>query len=145
MPGKVNPTQCEALLMCSAQVTGNDVAINVGGSRGDLQLNVYKPMLVYDFLQSCRLLADGCSSFRRHLVQGITPNRERIQRYVEESLMLVTSLTPHIGYKNAATIAQRALAQSTTLRQAAVDSGLLSEEEFDRYVRPEEMLGPRAG
>lgn len=143
MPGKVNPTQCEALAMCCAQVFGNDVAINFSGARGDLQLNVFKPIIAHDFLQSCRLLADGCSSFRRHLVVGLSANEERIREYLDRTLMLVTSLTPHIGYANAGLIAKRALDEGITLREAALASGLVSAEEFDRHVRPENMLGPR--
>jgi fumarate hydratase class II len=142
MPGKVNPTQCEALGMCCAQVFGNDVVINFAGARGDLQLNVFKPVMAYDFLQSCRLLADGCDSFRRHLVMGLEANETRIAEYLERTLMLVTSLTPHIGYANAAVIAKCALDQGITLREAALKSGLISAEEFERHVKPEDMLGP---
>jgi fumarate hydratase class II len=142
MPGKVNPTQCEALGMCAAQVFGNDVAINFAGARGDFQLNVFKPLLAHAFLKSCRLLADGSQSFREHLVVGLAANEVRMREYLERTLMLVTSLTPHIGYQNAAVIAKRALDEGTTLREAALSSGLVSAEDFDRLVRPENMLGP---
>src|SRR5690606_9643965 len=142
MPGKVNPTQCEALTMCAAQVMGNDVTINLAGASGHFELNVYKPVMVYAFLQSARLLADGCDSFRKHLVVGIEPRRDRIQYFVEQSLMLVTALAPHIGYDKAAAIAKRAHADGTTLREAALASGFISAADFDRLVRPELMLAP---
>jgi fumarate hydratase, class II len=144
MPGKVNPTQCEALTMACAQIFGNDVAINIGGASGNFQLNVYKPLIVHDFLQSARLVADGCDSFRRHCAVGIEPNLARLAEHVEASLMLVTALNPHIGYDAAATIAKKAHAEGTTLRQAALALGAVSAEDFDRWVRPEEMLGPSA-
>ncbi|HEU5073814.1 MAG TPA: class II fumarate hydratase [Polyangiaceae bacterium] len=143
MPGKVNPTQCEALTMCAAQVIGNDVTLNLAGSSGHFELNVYKPVIVYDFLMSARLLADSCDSFRKHLVVGIEPRLDRIGYYVEHSLMLVTALTPHIGYDRAAAIAKRAHQEGCTLREAAVASGFVTEDDFDRLVRPELMLGPR--
>jgi fumarate hydratase class II len=142
MPGKVNPTQAEALTMACAQVFGNDVAVTFGGAGGNFQLNVYKPLLAHDFLQSARLIADGCDSFRRHCAVGIEPNRARIQANLERSLMLVTALNPHIGYDNAARIAKKAHAEGSTLREAAVALGLVSGEDFDRWVRPADMTGP---
>jgi len=143
MPGKVNPTQSEALTMLCAQVMGNDVAVNIGGSSGNFELNVFKPLLCHNFLHSCRLLADGCDSFRKNCAAGIEPNRERIQMHLENSLMLVTALNPHIGYDNAAKIAKKAHAEGTTLREAALELGLLSSEDFDRWVKPERMVGPK--
>ncbi|MBK7861956.1 MAG: class II fumarate hydratase [Archangiaceae bacterium] len=143
MPGKVNPTQCEALTMLCAQVMGNDVAIGLGGASGNFELNVYKPLLIYNFLQSCRLLADGMSSFREHCVQGIEANRARIAENLERSLMLVTALNPHIGYDNAAQIAKTAHREGKTLREVAAQLGLVKPEDFDRWVRPEEMCGPK--
>jgi len=141
MPGKVNPTQAEALMMLCAQVLGNDVAINVGGASGNFELNVFRPLLIHDFLQSCRLLADGCDSFRERCAAGIEPNRERIRELLERSLMLVTALNPHIGYDNAAKIARKAHAEGTTLREAALALGLVTGEQFDEWVRPEAMIG----
>jgi fumarate hydratase class II len=143
MPGKVNPTQCEAMTMLCARVFGNDVAINIGGASGNFELNVYKPVIADAFLQSARLLADGCDSFRLNCAVGIEPNRERIAMHLEESLMLVTALTPHIGYDNAARIAKKAHHEGTTLRAAAEALGLVSPEDFARWVRPEEMVGTR--
>lgn len=140
MPGKVNPTQSEALTMACAQVFGNDVAINVGGASGNFELNVYRPMMIYDFLQSCRLLADGCDSFRERCAAGIEPNRARIEELLDRSLMLVTALNPHIGYDNAAKIAKKAHADGTTLREAALTLGLVSAEQFDAWVRPTDMV-----
>jgi fumarate hydratase class II len=142
MPGKVNPTQSEALMMVCAQVLGNDVAVNVGGASGNFELNVFRPLLIHDFLQSCRLLADGCDSFRERCAAGIEPNRERIRELLEQSLMLVTALNPHIGYDNAAKIARKAHAEGTTLRDAALALGLVTAEQFDAWVRPERMVGP---
>ncbi|HLV20126.1 MAG TPA: class II fumarate hydratase [Polyangiaceae bacterium] len=144
MPGKVNPTQSEALTMACAQIFGNDVAINVGGASGNFELNVFKPLIVHNFLQSCRLIADGAKSFREHCAVGIEPNRPRVAEHLENSLMLVTALNPHIGYDNAAKIAKHAHKQGTTLKQAAVELGLVSPEDFDRWVRPEQMVGPAA-
>src|SRR5882757_7805337 len=144
MPGKINPTQSEAMTMLCAQVLGNDVAVNVGGASGSFELNVYKPLLAYNFLQSARLLADGCDSFRKNCAVGIEPNRARIQAHLERSLMLVTALNPHIGYDNAAKIAKKAQAEGSTLREAAEALGLVSAEDFGRFVRPEEMLGPKS-
>ncbi|RMF86191.1 MAG: class II fumarate hydratase [Nitrospirae bacterium] len=143
MPGKVNPTQAEAMTMVCAQVIGNDTTINVAGASGNFELNVFKPVLIHNLLQSIRLLADACDSFRERCVVGIEPDRERIAELLERSLMLVTALNPHIGYDNAAKIAKKAHAEGTTLKEAALALGLLTEEEFDRWVRPERMLGPR--
>jgi fumarate hydratase class II len=141
MPGKVNPTQCEALTMASAQVFGNDVAINIAGASGNFELNVYKPLLIHAFLQSARLLADGADSFREHCASGIRPNPARLREHLERSLMLVTALAPHIGYDAAARIAKKAHAENTTLREAALALGTVSADDFDRWVRPEAMLG----
>jgi fumarate hydratase class II len=142
MPGKVNPTQAEAMLMACAQVFGNDVALNIGGSNGNFELNVFKPLIIHNFLQSARLLTDCASGFREHLVLGIQPNKERIRELLDRSLMLVTALTPHIGYENAASIARKAHLEGTTLKEAAAALELVSEQDFDRFVRPEDMLGP---
>jgi fumarate hydratase class II len=142
MPGKVNPTQAEALTMACCQVMGNDVAINFGGALGNFELNVYKPLIAHAFLQSVRLLADGASSFDVHCARGIEPNRDRIGELVSRSLMLVTALAPHIGYDRAAEIAKKAHREGTTLREAALALGHVSGEDFDRWVRPEAMVGP---
>jgi fumarate hydratase class II len=142
MPGKVNPTQCEALTMIAAQVMGNDTAITFAGASGNFELNVYKPVIIYNLLQSVRLLSDGCRSFGERCVAGITPNEQVIAGYVQNSLMLVTALNPHIGYDKAAQIAQHAHTQGTTLKEAAVSLGFLTAEEFDRIVVPEDMTGP---
>ncbi len=142
MPGKVNPTQAEAMLMVAAQVLGNDVTINIGGASGNFELNVFKPVIIYNLLQSIRLLADTCTMFNQYCAVGIEANRERIREHLERSLMLVTALTPHIGYDNAARIAKKAYDEGCTLREAAVVLGLLTEAEFDRLVRPEAMIGP---
>ncbi|MEN3026678.1 MAG: class II fumarate hydratase [Chlorobiota bacterium] len=142
MPGKVNPTQSEAMTMVATQVLGNDVTISIAGSLGAFELNVYKPVIIFNFLQSVRLLADACRSFTRYCVVGIEPNRERLRAYVEQSLMLVTALNPYIGYDNAARIAKHAYQTGKSLKEAAVELGLLTTEEFDRIVRPEQMLGP---
>jgi fumarate hydratase, class II len=143
MPGKVNPTQAEALTMLCAQVIGNDVAVAIGAASGHLELNVYKPMIIHAFLQSARLLADGCRSFDEHCARGIEPNRERISELLERSLMLVTALAPHIGYDRAAEIAKKAHRDGSTLRAAALALGYVGAEDFDRWVRPEAMIGPR--
>ena len=140
MPGKVNPTQCEALTMLCCQVFGNDVAINFGGASGNFELNVFRPMIAYNFLQSVRLLADGMRSFNDHCAVGIEPNRERIHELVERSLMLVTALNPHIGYDKAAAIAKKAHKEGTSLREAAIASGHLTGDQFDQWVRPEQMV-----
>ena len=142
MPGKVNPTQCEALTMVAAQVMGNDVAVAIGGSGGFLQLNVFKPVMIYNLLQSIRLLGDACRSFADNCVSGIEPNRDRIADLVDRSLMLVTALNPKIGYDNAAKVAKKAHAEGITLKQAAVALGLLTAEEFDELVRPDKMARP---
>lgn len=142
MPGKVNPTQSEAMTMLCAQVFGNDVAINFGGASGNFELNVFKPLVAHNFLMSCRLIADGADSFRKHCAAGIEPNRPRIQQLLERSLMLVTALNPHIGYDSAAKIAKKAHHEGTTLREAALALGLVSAEDFDRWVRAEDMVGP---
>ena len=141
LPGKVNPTQCEALTMVCCQVFGNDVAINLAGASGNFELNVYKPVLIHNFLQSVRLVSDGVRSFERHCVRGIEPDRERIAELVARSLMLVTALTPHIGYDQAAAIAKHAHREGLSLREAALALGYVSGEEFDRWVRIEEMVG----
>jgi fumarate hydratase class II len=141
MPGKVNPTQCEAVTMLAAQVMGNDVAVNIGGASGNFELNVFKPVIIHNFLQSVRLLADGSDSLREHCVVGIEPNRERIQHNLDNSLMLVTALNPHIGYDNAARIAKTAHKQGKTLRQTAIELGLVTGEQFDAWVRAEKMVG----
>ena len=141
MPGKVNPTQSEALTMLAAQVFGNDVAINFGGASGNFELNVFRPMIAYNFLQSVRLLADGMVSFNDHCAVGIEPNRERIAELVSRSLMLVTALNPHIGYDKAAFIAKKAHKEGTSLREAALASGHVTAEEFDAWVDPALMVG----
>jgi fumarate hydratase class II len=143
MPGKVNPTQCEALTMVCCQVMGNDVAINIGGASGNFELNVFRPMVAHNFLQSVRLLADGMASFDTHCVAGLEPNRERIAELVSGSLMLVAALNPHIGYDLAATIAKKAHAEGTSLRNAALSLGALSADEFDQWVVPADMVGRR--
>ncbi len=142
MPGKVNPTQSEAMTMVAAQVFGNDTTINFGGASGNFELNVYKPVIIYNFLQSVRLLADTCVMFEEHCAVGIEPNKEKIQHFVENTLMLVTALNPHIGYDNAARIAKHAHHNNLSLKQAAVELGILTAEKFDQLVRPENMLGP---
>ena len=142
MPGKVNPTQCEALTMACAQVFGNDVAIGFAGSQGNFELNVYKPLIIHAFLQSTRLLADGMDSFRRHCALGIEPNLPRIRELLDRSLMLVTALNRHIGYDRAAAIARKAHTEGLTLKEAALALGFVSAEQFDEWVRPEQMLGP---
>ena len=141
MPGKVNPTQCEALTMLCCQVMGNDVAIGIGGASGNFELNVFKPLLAHNFLQSVRLLADGMNSFEHHCVRGITANRERIAELMERSLMLVTALVPHIGYDRAAAIAKRALEEGADLRVAALASGVVTADDYDRWVVPARMVG----
>ncbi|RKI50085.1 class II fumarate hydratase [Corallococcus sp. AB004] len=141
MPGKVNPTQSEALTMLSAQVMGNDVAISLGGASGNFELNVFKPLIIQNFLQSCRLLADGMRSFRLNCAVGIEPNLPRLQENLQRSLMLVTALNPHIGYDNAAKIAKTAHKQGKTLKEVAVELGLVTAEQFDQWVRPEKMTG----
>lgn len=142
MPGKVNPTQSEAMTMVCAQVIGNDTAIAVGGMSGNFELNVFKPLMIFNLLNSIRLLGDACESFNEHCAVGIVPDPEGIRKHLENSLMLVTALNPHIGYDNAAKIAKKAHKEGTTLRQAALELGLLTDEEFTAWVRPELMTGP---
>ncbi len=143
MPGKVNPTQCEAMTMVCAQVIGNHVAITVAGSNGHFELNVFKPVIIYNVLQSIRLLADAARSFTDRCVVGIEADEKRIKFLMESSLMLVTSLNPHIGYDNAAKIAKKAHADGTSLKEAGIALGLLTSEQFDEWVRPEDMISPR--
>ncbi|QJR15145.1 class II fumarate hydratase [Usitatibacter palustris] len=142
MPGKVNPTQCEALTMACAQVMGNDVAINIGGAHGHLELNVFKPLIAHNFQQSVRLLGDAMASFEQHCARGIEPDRERISELLENSLMLVTALAPHIGYDKAAQIAKQAHREGSSLRDAALASGHVTAAQFDAWVRPEDMTRP---
>ena len=142
MPGKVNPTQCEAMTMVCVQVIGNDTAISFAGSQGNFELNVFKPVIIHNFLHSVRLLSDACHSFTEHCVVGIQANREKISQYVQSSLMLVTALSPHIGYDKSAQVAHKAYVENKTLRQACLELGFLKGEEFDRYVRPGEMTKP---
>src|SRR5690606_13500012 len=144
MPGKVNPTQCEALTMIGAQVAGNDVAIGIAASSGNFELNVFQPVLAYNALQSLRLLADGLASFDRNCARGIEPVRERIEELLERSLMLVTALNPHIGYERSAEIAKKAHREGTTLREAALARGYVDAALFDEWVRPRDMTGPSA-
>ena len=141
MPGKVNPTQCEALTMVCAQIMGNDVAVSVGGSNGHFELNVFKPMIIFNVLNSATLLADAAASFSENCVVGIEANKPRIQEHLENSLMLVTALNPHIGYENAAKIAKKAHAEGLTLREAAIQLELLNNDQFNEWVRPDEMIG----
>ena len=145
MPGKVNPTQCEALTMLCCQVLGNDVAINVGGASGNFELNVYKPLIACNFLQSVRLLADGMVSFETHCIRGIVARKDRIAELLERSLMLVTALTPHIGYDRAADIAKFAHHHNCTLKEAALALDYVGAKDFDRWVRPETMIRPAPG
>lgn len=144
MPGKVNPTQSEAMTMVCAQVMGNDVAVNIGGSNGHFELNVFKPLIIFNYMNSARLLADACESFTENCVIGIEANEENCKKNLENSLMLVTALNKHIGYDNAAKIAKNAHAKGLTLRQSAIELGLLTTEQFDQWVRAEDMLGPSA-
>lgn len=141
MPGKVNPTQAEALTMVATQVMGNDVAITFGGATGQYELNVFKPVMISNFIESARLIGDACVSFNDHCAVGIEPNYEGIKKHVDNSLMLVTALNPHIGYENAARIAKKAHSENTSLREAALALGLLTNEQFDAWVRPEDMIG----
>ena len=143
MPGKVNPTQCEALTMLACQVMGNDVAVNLAGASGNFELNVYKPVIIHNLLQSVRLLADGATSFEEHCARGIEADRERIAELVQRSLMLVTALNPHIGYDKAAQIAKRAHKEGMSLREAALGSGWVTAEQFELWVRPQDMVGVR--
>jgi len=143
MPGKVNPTQCEALTMLCTQVIGNDTTITLAGASGNFELNVYRPVIAYNILQSIRLLADGCRSFSKHAVAGIEPNQERIDHNLYNSLMLVTALNPHIGYDKAAEVAKKAFKDKSTLREAIIQLDYMSGEDFDRLVQPEQMIHPR--
>ena len=143
MPGKVNPTQCEALTMLCTQVIGNDTTITLAGASGNFELNVYRPAIAYNILQSIRLLADGCRSFSEHAVAGIEPNQERIDHNLYNSLMLVTALNPHIGYDKAAEVAKKAFKDKSTLREAIIQLDYMSGEDFDRLVQPEQMIHPR--
>jgi fumarate hydratase class II len=143
MPGKVNPTQCEAMTMVCAQVMGSHTTVTVAGAQGHLELNAFKPVIAFNVLQSIRLLADGSRSLTDHCIIGIQPDRPRIAQHLERSLMLVTALSPRIGYDRAAEIAKRALRNNTTLRHEAVSGGFVTAEEFDRWVRPEEMIRPK--
>ncbi|MCS6859951.1 MAG: class II fumarate hydratase [Abditibacteriales bacterium] len=144
MPGKVNPTQCEAMTMVCAQVMGNDVAVNIGGASGNFELNVYMPLIAHNVLQSIRLLSDACESFNAHCAKGIEPMRDNIERHLRNSLMLVTALNPHIGYDKAAKVAQKAHREGLTLREAAIALGFLTGEEFDKFVKAEDMIAPKA-
>jgi fumarate hydratase class II len=141
MPGKINPTQCEALTMVATRVMGNDVAVGVAGSQGNFELNVFKPVMIYSLLQSIRLIADAVRSFTDRLVVGIRPDRERIETLMKGSLMLVTALSPHIGYDRAAEVAHEAHRSGKTLRETAVAMGVVTASDFDRWVRPEAMVG----
>jgi fumarate hydratase class II len=142
MPGKVNPTQCEAMTMVAVQVVGNDTAIAFAGSQGNFELNVFKPVIIFNVMHSIGLLSDACRSFTKYCVAGLEANRARIAEYVESSLMLVTALSPHIGYDKAAKVAKKAHVEGTTLREACIALGFLKGEEFDRFVRPERMISP---
>jgi fumarate hydratase class II len=144
MPGKVNPTQSEAMTMVCVQVIGNDMAISMAGSQGNFELNVFKPVMIHNLLHSVRLLADSCRSFNDFCVEGIEPRREKINEFLTNSLMLVTALSPHIGYDNAAKVAKTAYENNATLREECINLGFLSGEDFDKFVRPEEMTSPKA-
>ncbi len=144
MPGKVNPTQAEALTMVCAQVMGNHTTVSLAGAGGHFELNVFKPVLIYNLLQSAQLIGDACDSFRRNCVEGLQANEDRIDALMQQSLMLVTALNPHIGYDKAAQVAKKAYAENTTLKAAALKLGLLTEAQFDAWVKPSRMLGPRA-
>jgi fumarate hydratase, class II len=143
MPGKVNPTQCEAMTMVCAQVFGNDTTVNFAGASGNFELNVYKPVIIFNVLQSIRLIADSCDSFTDHCIAGIKANELNIKKHLQNSLMLVTALNPYIGYDNAAKVAKKALHENKTLKESAIELGLLTAEQFDQYVRPEDMIGPK--
>jgi fumarate hydratase, class II len=140
MPGKVNPTQCEAMTMVCAQVIGNDAAIAIGGMNGHFQLNVFKPVMIFNFLMAARLIGDACVSFDDNCVAGIEANTANIKANLEKSLMLVTALNPHIGYENAAKIAKKAHSEHKTLREAAIELGLVTNEQFDQWVDPRKMI-----
>jgi fumarate hydratase class II len=142
MPGKVNPTQCEALAMIAVQVMANDVAVGLGGAGGYLEMNVYKPLIIFNIAHSITIMTDGCTNFRKFLVEGTTPNLQKICEYVERSLMLVTALSPVIGYDKASKIAHHAMENSLTLKAAALELGFVSADEFDRIVDPAKMVNP---
>jgi fumarate hydratase class II len=142
MPGKVNPTQCEAMTMVAAQVMGNDVAITIAGSQGHFELNVFKPLIIFNLLNSITLISDSCEHFTKYLIEGLKANEKKIAQYVSNSLMLVTALAPKIGYDKAAKAAHVALHDDLTLKEACMKLGFLSEEEFDRAIRPEKMIHP---
>ncbi|MCL8267461.1 class II fumarate hydratase [Leptospira weilii] len=142
MPGKVNPTQSEQMTMVSAQVIANDVAVNIGGASGNFELNVFKPLIIHNVLNSIRLLSDSCVSFEEHCARGITPNKEKLDEHLNNSLMLVTALNPHIGYDNAAKIAKNAHKKGSTLKESGIELGLLTNEQFDQWVLPEKMIHP---
>ncbi len=143
MPGKINPTQSEAMTMVCAQVMGNHTTVSIAGSNGHFELNVFKPVIIFNVLQSIHLIADACNSFSENCVVGIEANREQITAHLNNSLMLVTALNPHIGYDNAAKVAKKAHKEGTTLKQAALDLGLLTAEQFDAWVKPEDMISPK--
>lgn len=140
MPGKVNPTQCEALTMICLQVIGNDITIGMCGASGNFELNVYRPVMIHNFLQSVRLLTDGLRSFRKYCAEGIEARQKRIEEHLENSLMLVTALNPHIGYDKSAQIAKKAYHEDKTLREAAIELGFLTKEQFDKWVDPGKMI-----
>lgn len=142
MPGKVNPTQSEQMTMVSAQVIANDVAVNIGGASGNFELNVFKPLIIHNVLNSIRLLSDSCVSFEEHCARGIEPNKEKLNEHLNNSLMLVTALNPHIGYDNAAKIAKNAHKKGSTLKESGIELGLLTSEQFDQWVLPEKMISP---
>ncbi len=141
MPGKVNPTQSESMTMVCCQVFGNDVAVNFGGASGNFELNVYRPMVIRNYLHSAKLIGHACENFDEHCAKGIEPNRERIEQLMRDSLMLVTALNPHIGYEKAAAIAKKAHKEGTTLKAAALKLGYVTAKQFDEWVRPEQMVG----
>ncbi len=142
MPGKVNPTQCEAMTMVCTQVMGNDLTISIAGASGNFELNVFRPVIAYNIIQSIRLLNDACDSFRKNCIDGITPNKDRIKSNLYDSLMLVTALNPHIGYDKAAEVAKKAHKDNTSLKEAVIELGYLSEEDFDKLVDPNKMIKP---
>ena len=142
MPGKVNPTQCEAMTMVCTQVMGNDTAITFAGASGNFELNVYRPVIAFNILQSIRLMIDACDSFLVNAIEGIEPNKQRIHENLYNSLMLVTALNPHIGYDKAAKVAKKAYSENLSLREAIVELDYMSEEEFDKLVQPEKMIRP---
>jgi fumarate hydratase class II len=143
MPGKINPTQAEALGMIAAQVFGSDVAVGFGGASGNLEMNAYKPLIAHNLLHSIRILSDGCSNFRRFLIEGLQPNIKKIRQYLDHSLMLVTALAPIIGYDRASQITHHAIAKDLSLKAAALELGIVTEEEFDRIVDPQHMVHPQ--